>query len=119
MSAKKPRGSMADDERCAMRCLMCDAEMILIKAVADESVGVAGFERHTLQCSNCGDVEERLVFSAKPGARPADVRAQEAPSVSPSPSAASPPISENESQDNGGFWERAFTRMVKARLKHE
>jgi hypothetical protein len=78
------------DERCAMRCLMCDAEMILIKAVADESVGVAGFERHTLQCANCGDVEERLVFSAKPGARPADVRAQEVPSVSPSLSAASP-----------------------------
>jgi hypothetical protein len=30
------------------------------------------------------------VFSAKPGARPTDVRAQEVPSVSPSLSAASP-----------------------------
>ena len=58
---------MAFDERCAMRCLICDAEMILIKAVSDESVAVPGFERHTLQCSSCGDVEERLVFSAKSG----------------------------------------------------
>jgi hypothetical protein len=98
---------------------MCDAEMILIKAVADESVGVAGFERHTLQCANCGDVEERLVFSAKPGARPADVPPQEAPSVSPSPSALPAPIAKTETQDNGGLWERAFTRMVKARLKHD
>jgi len=96
-----------------MRCLMCDAEMILIKAVADESVGVAGFERHTLQCSNCGDVEERLVFSAKPGARPAEIRAQQTPCASPAPNP------EAETQDNGGFWERAFTRMVKARMKHE
>jgi len=98
---------------------MCDAEMILIKAAADESVGVAGFERHTLQCSSCGDVEERLVFSAKPGARSADVGPQEAPSVAPSPCASTAPMPGDETQDNGGFWERAFTRMVKARLKHE
>jgi hypothetical protein len=98
---------------------MCDAEMILIKAVPDESVGVTGFESHTLQCSNCGDVEERLVFSTKPGGRTADVVPPEAPSVSPSSSASPAPMPETEAQDNSGFWERAFTRMVKARLKHE
>jgi hypothetical protein len=92
-----------------MRCLMCDAEMILIKAVSDESVGVTGFERHTLQCSNCGDVEERLVFSAKPGSRAADVAPQEAPSVSPVPP------EEAEDQDSPGFWERAFAKMKKGR----
>jgi hypothetical protein len=76
---------MAHRERSAMRCLMCDAEMILIKAIADASVGVSGFERHTFQCSSCGDVEERLVFSAKAGSRIADAPSQEAPLVSPDP----------------------------------
>ena|SRR5437868_1624840 len=98
---------MAFDERCAMRCLICDAEMILIKAVSDESVAVPGFERHTLQCSSCGDVEERLVFSAKSGSRAAEVAPQEAPSVSPAPT------EEAQDQDSPGFWERAFAKMMK------
>jgi hypothetical protein len=85
-----------------MRCLMCDAEMILIKALADESVGVPGFERHTLQCSCCGDVEERLVFGAKAGSRPAEVRA---PPVSPDAGG------EPERTDVRALWERAFARM--------
>jgi hypothetical protein len=84
---------------------MCDAEMILIKAVPDESVGVSGFDRHTLQCPSCGDVEERLVFSARAGSRTADVPSQEAPPVSPDV------VEELERTDVRALWERAFARM--------
>ena len=48
-----------------MRCLACDAEMRLVQAVADETVLVRGFERHTFLCSDCGDVECRLVFTGQ------------------------------------------------------
>jgi hypothetical protein len=89
-----------------MRCLMCDADMILIKAVSDDSIAVPGFERHTLQCSSCGDVEQRLVFSSKTtSGRAADVPPHEAPPVSPAPT------HENEPTDSPGFWERAFTKL--------
>ena len=37
--------------------------MILVKVVLDNSLPVPGFERHTLQCSDCGEAEERLSFS--------------------------------------------------------
>jgi hypothetical protein len=36
--------------------------MVLMKAVPDETLAIPGYEQHTLQCSECGDVEQRLVF---------------------------------------------------------
>ena len=90
-----------------MRCLMCHAEMILIKAEADETVGVTGFERHTYQCSNCGDVEQRLVFSSKAiGQRAADVPPHQAPLVSPPPAAEQP-----EDTDSPGLWGRTLAKL--------
>ena len=66
-----------------MKCMACGAEMILIKAVPDHSTMVAGFERHTLQCSGCGEVEGRLIFSRE-RARPAESAAvHAAPPISP------------------------------------
>jgi hypothetical protein len=45
-----------------MRCMVCGAEMILIKAIPDDTMPVPGFEHHTFMCSACHDIESRLVF---------------------------------------------------------
>jgi hypothetical protein len=37
--------------------------MILMKAVPDDTMAVAGFEHRTFMCSGCSDVEQRLIFS--------------------------------------------------------
>jgi hypothetical protein len=106
LTAEKLAGFMAHDDRCDMRCLMCNAEMILIKAVAEETAGVTGFERHTYQCSNCADVEQRLVFSSKAiGQRAADVPPHQAPPVSP------PPAAQPEDTDSPGLWERTLAKL--------
>ena len=36
--------------------------MILMQTVQDDTMAVPGFERHTFMCSDCHDVERRLVF---------------------------------------------------------
>jgi hypothetical protein len=46
-----------------MRCMACGAEMILMDAVLDDAVVVPGFEHQTFMCSECRDVERRLVFT--------------------------------------------------------
>jgi hypothetical protein len=46
-----------------MRCMMCDAEMILMKVIEDETMAVPGFERRAYMCSVCHDTESRLVFN--------------------------------------------------------
>ena len=46
-----------------MRCMVCGAEMILTNVVQDDTMEVAGFDHHTFTCSECQDVEERLVFT--------------------------------------------------------
>jgi len=37
--------------------------MILTSVVPDDTMEVTGFEQHTFTCSECQDVEERLVFT--------------------------------------------------------
>lgn len=46
-----------------MRCLACGSEMHLTNVVRDDTMPVAGFERHTFMCPACGDVEQRLTFT--------------------------------------------------------
>ena len=46
-----------------MRCLVCNAEMILMKVDRDDTMPVPGFERRTFMCSECHDVERRFVFT--------------------------------------------------------
>jgi hypothetical protein len=65
-----------------MRCMACGAEMILMNVVRDDAMAVPGFEHHTFACSQCHDVERRLVFT-KHG-READTQ--------PMPVQAAPPI---------------------------
>jgi hypothetical protein len=45
-----------------MRCVTCDAEMILMNVVRDDAMTILGFEHHTFRCSKCCDVDRRLVF---------------------------------------------------------
>jgi hypothetical protein len=46
-----------------MRCMACGAEMMLMNVVQDDTMAVPGFEHHTFKCSECKDVEQRLVFT--------------------------------------------------------
>src|SRR5215831_15376712 len=46
-----------------MRCLMCAAEMYVTQVVQDDTMPVPGFEHHTLECLECGNIERRLVFT--------------------------------------------------------
>ena len=46
-----------------MRCMACDAEMVLMKVVQDDTIPVPGFEHHTFMCPACNDIEQRLVFT--------------------------------------------------------
>jgi len=49
-----------------MCCMMCGAEMTLIKVVEDETfMLVRGFERHAYMCSLCNETEQRLVFNKR------------------------------------------------------
>jgi hypothetical protein len=52
-----------------MRCMACGAEMRVVQVVPDETLKVPGYEHHTLQCSGCNDVEQRLVFNRESAAR--------------------------------------------------
>jgi hypothetical protein len=45
-----------------MRCVPCGAEMILVSVAPDQTMIVEGFERYTMQCLGCGEVEERFLF---------------------------------------------------------
>jgi uncharacterized Zn finger protein len=46
-----------------MRCLMCAAEMYVTQVAQADTRSVPGFEQHTLECLECGDIERRLVFT--------------------------------------------------------
>jgi hypothetical protein len=46
-----------------MRCLVCAAEMYVTQVEQDHTMPVPGFEHHTLECLECGDIERRLVFT--------------------------------------------------------
>jgi hypothetical protein len=67
-----------------MRCMACGGEMILMNAVPDDTMEVHGFEQHTFTCSECQDVERRLVFTTH--SREGDTDAtpvQAAPPIAP------------------------------------
>jgi hypothetical protein len=62
--------------------MACGAEMRLMQVVPDETLEVPGYEHHTLQCSGCNDVEQRLVFNRESAARAAE----------PVPESVAPPV---------------------------
>jgi hypothetical protein len=48
-----------------MRCIACDAEMQVVRVERDDTMMVPGYERQTLQCPSCKEVERRLVFTGE------------------------------------------------------
>jgi hypothetical protein len=72
-----------------MRCMACGAEMRVVQVVPDETLEVPGYEHHTLQCSGCNDVEQRLVFNRDGAARASEPVTDSSAAPVP-PSAASP-----------------------------
>jgi hypothetical protein len=65
-----------------MLCMARGAEMILMNVVQDDTMAVPGFEHHTFTCSECQDVEQRLVFTKQD--RESDTE--------PMPEQAAPPV---------------------------
>ncbi len=47
----------------AMRCLVCNAEMVLMEAVQADPTTLPGFEHRTFLCPACHDVERRLAYA--------------------------------------------------------
>jgi hypothetical protein len=53
-----------------MLCMLCGAEMRLMKVEQAETMTVAGYEFHTFECSSCQDIERRLRFTHEPTPQP-------------------------------------------------
>jgi len=65
-----------------MLCMACGERMRLLRAVPDESMFVAGYEHHTLECPACRETEERLVFR-HPDDAPPEIFVESAPAPAP------------------------------------
>lgn len=55
-----------------MRCIACGAEMRVVRVERDDTMMVAAYERQTLECPSCKEVEQRLVFAGEGGPSPAE-----------------------------------------------
>ena len=95
-----------------MRCMACGSEMVLMQSVRDETMPVPGFEHHTFMCSDCQDVEQRLVF-VKPSEQvdPEPVTLNAAPSIAPA--AVPEPVAavEDEPAAAPGILMRVFSKL--------
>ena len=72
-----------------MRCMSCGAEMRLLQTERDDTMGAPGYQRQTLQCTGCNEVERRTIFSGENSSEPAaplPTAAPPAPSVAPAES---------------------------------
>ena len=65
-----------------MRCMACGGEMTLMNIVKDDTTLVPCFEHHTFTCSECQDIERRLVFVKHSGEGDTET-VQEAPPIAP------------------------------------
>src|SRR5437667_9150707 len=95
-----------------MRCMACGAEMILMQSVRDDTMAVPGFEHHTFMCSDCHDVEQRLVF-VKPAEQvdPEPITLSAAPSISPAANGEPAPTAEDEPAAAPGILMRVLARL--------
>src|SRR5258707_8941445 len=99
-----------------MRCIGCGHEMRLVKAVADCTMMVPGYEHQTLECADCRTVERRMVFGRTIG--PLAVEPMRLPSDAPA-SAADPKPNDPKPNDrvepaktySVKTWARALERL--------
>ena len=76
-----------------MRCMACGAEMVLMNVVQDDTMAVPGFEHHTFTCSECQDVEERLVFTKQNRESDTELMLEQAaPAVAPASTVQDEPV---------------------------
>jgi hypothetical protein len=75
-----------------MRCWVCGADMRLVLVVPDHELEVPGYERHTLECSGCGEREIRLAFSREPTQVPSQTQVPSHKSKPSQPSRAPAPV---------------------------
>ena len=86
--------------------------MILMQTVQDDTMAVPGFEHHTFMCSDCHDVERRLVFI-----RPVEqvgtesVTLNAAPPISPASTGEPASTVENERTAPSGILMRVFAKL--------
>jgi len=63
--------------------------MRLLETERDDSMGAPGYQRQTLQCSGCNEVERRTIYSGENSAKPAEpslAAASSSPSIAPAAS---------------------------------
>jgi hypothetical protein len=92
--------------------MACGADMILMQTVQDDTMAVPGFEHHTFMCSDCHDVERRLVFI-----RPVEqggtesVTLNTAPPISPASAGEPASTVENERTAHPGILMRVLEKL--------
>jgi hypothetical protein len=94
-----------------MRCIGCGHEMRLVKAVADCTMMVPGYEHQTLECTGCRTVERRMVFGRTIG--PLAVEPMRLPSDAPASAADPEPNDRVEPPKTYSVktWARALERL--------
>jgi len=94
-----------------MRCIGCGHEMRLVKAVADCTMMVPGYEHQTLECTGCRTVERRMVFGRTIG--PLAVEPMRLPSDAPASAADPKPNDRVEPPKTYSVktWARALERL--------
>jgi len=73
-----------------MRCFTCGGEMRVAQVAPDKTLPVGGYEHRTLECSQCGDTERRLMFAGDKPSSAADQPIATDTNVGP-PSSEAPP----------------------------
>lgn len=52
--------------------MSCGAEMRLLQTERDDTMGASGYQRQTLQCSACQEIERRTIFTGETSSKPAE-----------------------------------------------
>ena len=55
--------TLVNERLSAMRCLFCNAEMVLMEAVQADPTTLPGFEHRTFLCPACHRIERRLAYA--------------------------------------------------------
>jgi hypothetical protein len=99
----------------AMRCMACGEEMRVVRVVPDDTMPVAGYEHHTLECPACHEVESRLAFTREIEPVPVELEPSPVePEMPPEPvqdELKNEPVAVQKPEAAGGSWTRAIDRL--------
>lgn len=97
-----------------MRCMACGAAMVLMNAVADDTMAVPGFERRAYMCPACGETENRLAFT-----KDANEHHFAVTPTLPSPDIAPAAITQNQGAAAQSFFGRVLARLLRVHLPNK